>query len=84
MPKSTTSRRKNFNNHSNKVKKYLKTNRTKLSGVTQAFAVGAIRAVRGDYTSQHHLATIIGRAQSLLSELLSYTEKKAANKTVAI
>ncbi|KAF2622863.1 hypothetical protein BU25DRAFT_494728 [Macroventuria anomochaeta] len=77
-------RREKFNYHGNKVKKYPKTNRTELSHVARAFAMGSLITLRGNITSQHQLATKMGRAQSSLSELLSRTEKKAAEKTVAL
>jgi transposase len=78
------SRRKSFKYKANKVSKNYKTNRTELSSVARAFAVGALTAMRGDYASQRALATHMGRAQSTLSELLSRTEEKAALKTVAL
>jgi hypothetical protein len=74
-------RRIKFDYKANKVVKPSKTNRTELSIVARAFAVGALTAIRGDYASQHELANVMGWAQSSLSELLFRTEKKAERLT---
>lgn len=84
MPAQQISRRKKFNYHGNKVKKYPQTNRTEMSVVARAFAVGALTAMRGDYASQHKLATTMGRHQGTLSKLLHRVEAKANNHTVAL
>ena len=84
MPAQPISRRKKFNYYGNKAKKYPYTDRTKISAVERAFAVGALTAMRGDYATQRDLARTMGRQQGSLSKLLNRVEAKANNKTRAI
>lgn len=84
MPAQPISRRKKFNYHGNKTKKYPRTNRTEMSVVERAIAVGALTAMRGDYATQRDLARTMGRQQGSLSKLLHRVEAKANNKTCAI
>jgi hypothetical protein len=84
MPAQPISRRKKFNYYGNKAKKYPHTDRTEMSAVERAFAVGALTAMRGDYATQRDLARTMGRQQGSLSKLLNRVEAKANNKTRAI
>ena len=84
MPAESIARRKSFKYTKYPLTRGPKTNRTELSSVARAFAVGALTAMRGDYASQHQLARTMGRSQGTLSELLKRVEQKANNKTVAL
>jgi hypothetical protein len=84
MPAQPISHRKSFKYKQNKHFRAPKTNRTELTVVERAFAVGALTAMRGDYTSQHQLARTMGRSQGTLSELLQRIQEKAGNRTVAL
>ena len=84
MPAQAISRRKKFNYHGNKKKTYPRTNRTEMSVVERAFAVGALTAMRGDYATQRDLARTMGRQQGSLSKLLHRVEAKVYNNTVAL
>ncbi|KAH6611673.1 hypothetical protein C7974DRAFT_446141 [Boeremia exigua] len=84
MPAESIARRKKSKFKSNNVIRAPKTNRTEFSVVARPFAVGALTAMRGDYSSQRQLARTIGRSQGTLSELLKRVEAKANDHTVAL
>ena len=77
--------RKNFKYKQKKnVVKPPKTSRTEMSPVMRAFCVGAMTAMRGDYTSHKDLATQVSRTQTALSKLLQRIEKKRVEHCCAI
>ena len=83
MPAMSISCHKSFKYTKYPLARGPKTDRTELSGIARAFAVGALTALRGDHASQHQLARTMGRSQGTLSELLKRVEQKANDKTVA-
>ena len=68
---------KKFNYKENKVVNPPKTGRTEMTVAERAFAVGAITAMRGGYSSLRQLTTLMGRSHSTLLDMFEKVEKRS-------
>jgi hypothetical protein len=75
-------RRKSFKYKENKVVKPQRANRTELTAVARAFAVGALMGMRGIYASQRQLVDAMGRSKGTLTMLSQRVEKKGEELNV--